>query len=174
MVQRVPEPALICAQGRGVRPSRRGGPGGEEAARVPAPLLRWRPGCCGPPTAQHERRADVCREGLYLWAGHACLASSMSDLLICESYQWKLLEGGPSLQLLGPRSPPHRPRAHLKLPSPCLSEALHPQGRPAGAPGPRLDGGEWSPGPDGPEPRLLPAPPAGGAERQPRGGHPDR
>ncbi|XP_043333697.1 growth hormone-regulated TBC protein 1 isoform X2 [Cervus canadensis] len=52
-------------------------------------------------------------------------------------------------------------------------EALHPQGRPAGAPGPRLDGGEWSPGPDGPEPRLLPAPPAGGAERQPRGGHPD-
>ncbi|XP_057563673.1 growth hormone-regulated TBC protein 1 isoform X3 [Hippopotamus amphibius kiboko] len=54
------------------------------------------------------------------------------------------------------------------------NEALHPEGHPAGAPGSCLDGGERSPGPDGPEPRLLPESPPGREEQQPGGGHQDR
>ena len=70
--------------------------GGREVACIPALLLRWRLGCCGPPTTQQEGRADFCREDLYLLSKHACIASFVSDLLICESCPWKLLEGGPS------------------------------------------------------------------------------
>ncbi|XP_040480763.1 growth hormone-regulated TBC protein 1 isoform X6 [Ursus maritimus] len=54
------------------------------------------------------------------------------------------------------------------------SEALYPERRAPRAPGPCLDGGEWSPGPDGPEPWLLPATPPGRAARQAGGGHQDR
>ncbi|XP_040480767.1 growth hormone-regulated TBC protein 1 isoform X7 [Ursus maritimus] len=56
----------------------------------------------------------------------------------------------------------------------CDVEALYPERRAPRAPGPCLDGGEWSPGPDGPEPWLLPATPPGRAARQAGGGHQDR
>lgn len=59
-------------------------------------------------------------------------------------------------------------------PSLGFSEALYPEGCSARAPGPRLDGGEWRPGSDGPEPWLLPPTSPGREEWQPGGGHQDR
>lgn len=56
----------------------------------------------------------------------------------------------------------------------CFSEALYPERCSTWAPGPCLDGGEWSPSPDGPEPWLLPPTSPGREEWQPRGGHQDR
>lgn len=59
-------------------------------------------------------------------------------------------------------------------PSLGFSEAVYPEGCSARTPGPRLDGGEWRPGSDGPEPWLLPPTSPGREERQPGGGHQDR
>lgn len=56
----------------------------------------------------------------------------------------------------------------------AFSEALCPEGGPAGAPCPRLDGAEWGPGSDGPESRLL-SPASTGREKPQAGGrHQDR
>lgn len=55
-----------------------------------------------------------------------------------------------------------------------FSEALCPEGNPTGAPGPSVDGREWSPGPDGSEPWILPSTARGREQFQPGGSHQDR
>lgn len=53
--------------------------------------------------------------------------------------------------------PPYPLGSELNLSLSGFSEALCPEGNPPGAPGPCVDGREWSPGPDGPEPWILPS-----------------
>ena len=97
---------------------------------------------------------------------HTAIRVGMCKVLLFSCLTWEKpgesIEVTPfALRLCQALTPGHAGLSLTAAPAFHFSEALYPERCPPGAPGPRLDGGEWSPGPDG-------------VQRQAGGGHLDR